>query len=96
MDIDWQQVLVWVIVGGFAGTTAGRIVAMNKVGLGLWKNIFVGMIGAIIGGGIFKLLKIDLGLGRLNISFEELIAAFVGSFIVILVWWIVSKSKPKK
>lgn len=96
MDIDWQQVLVWIIVGGFAGTIAGRIVAMNKEGLGLWKNIFVGMIGAIIGGGIFKLLKIDLGLGRLNISFEELIAAFVGSFIVILAWWIISKSKPKK
>ncbi len=94
--MDWQQILVWVIVGGFAGTVAGRIVSMNKTGLGLWKNIGVGMIGAVIGGGLFKLLKIDLGLGELKVTFEELISAFVGSLLVIFVWWIISKSKLKK
>ncbi len=94
--MDWQQILVWVIVGGFAGTLAGRIVSMNKAGLGLWKNIGVGMIGAVIGGGLFKLLKIDLGLGELRVTFEELISAFVGSLLVIFAWWIISKNSLRK
>ena len=94
--MNWQQILVWVIVGGFSGTIAGRIVSMNKTGLGLWKNIGVGMIGAIIGGGIFKLFKIDLGLGEIQVTFEELISAFVGSLLVIFVWWIISKNRSRK
>ena len=91
--MDWQQILVWVIVGGFAGTLAGRIVSRSKEGLGFWKNIGVGMIGAVIGGGIFKLFDINLGLGlnKLEINLEELISAFVGSLLVMLVAWIISK-----
>jgi uncharacterized membrane protein YeaQ/YmgE (transglycosylase-associated protein family) len=85
------QVIVWVIVGGFAGTLAGRVVTLKKEGLGRWTNFLVGIVGALLGGEIFKLLRIDFGLGELKVTFEDLIAAFLGSLVVILVWRIIAK-----
>ena len=78
------------MVGGFAGTLAGRAVTWKKAGLGRWMNLLVGMAGAVIGGGLFRLFRIDLGLGELRVTFEDLIAAFLGSLLVILVWRILA------
>lgn len=89
------QVIVWIIVGGFAGTLAGRAVTFKKEGLGRWANLLVGMIGALIGGELFKLFRIDFGLGELKVTFEDLIAAFVGSLVVIFLWRIVARSRAK-
>ena len=89
------ELIVWIIVGGFAGTLAGRAVTLKKEGLGRWMNLAVGMAGAVIGGGLFRLLRIDLGLGELKVTFEDLIAAFVGSLLVIFLWRIVAKTKAK-
>jgi uncharacterized membrane protein YeaQ/YmgE (transglycosylase-associated protein family) len=44
------QIIVWIIVGGFAGTLAGRAVTLKKEGLGRWTNLLIGMAGAVIGG----------------------------------------------
>lgn len=80
------QIIVWLIVGGLAGTLAGRLVTMKKEGLGRWTNLAIGLIGALIGGGFFKLFHIDLGLGEIKVSFEDLIAAFVGALLFIVTW----------
>jgi uncharacterized membrane protein YeaQ/YmgE (transglycosylase-associated protein family) len=90
------QIIVWIIVGGFAGTIAGRVVTLKKQGLGRWTNFLVGIIGAFIGGEAFKLLRIDFGLGDLKVTFEDLIAAFVGSLVVIFAWRIIAKIRSKK
>ena len=90
------QVIVWIIVGGFAGTLAGRVVTMKKEGLGRWTNFLVGIVGALLGGELFKLLRIDFGLGDLKVTFEDLIAAFVGSLLVIFVWRIIVKMRAEK
>jgi uncharacterized membrane protein YeaQ/YmgE (transglycosylase-associated protein family) len=90
------QIIVWLIVGGLAGTLAGRLVTMKKEGLGRWTNLVVGLIGALIGGGLFKVFHIDLGLGEIKITFEDLIAAFLGSLLFIVLWWLVSWYRGKK
>lgn len=90
------QIIVWVIVGGFAGTLAGRVVTFKKEGLGRWMNFLVGVLGAVLGGAVFKLLRIDLGLGDLKVTFEDLIAAFLGSLVVILAWRIIAKVAARK
>jgi uncharacterized membrane protein YeaQ/YmgE (transglycosylase-associated protein family) len=90
------QVIVWLIVGGLAGTLAGRLVTLKKEGLGRWTNLGVGLVGALIGGGLFKVLDINLGLGEIKITFEDLIAAFLGSLLFIVVWWLVSWFASKK
>ncbi len=86
---------MWIIVGGFAGTLAGRAVTLKKEGLGRWMNLLIGMAGAVIGGELFRLLRIDFGLGELKVTFEDLIAAFLGSLLVIFAWWIVAKTEAK-
>jgi uncharacterized membrane protein YeaQ/YmgE (transglycosylase-associated protein family) len=90
------QIIIWIIVGGFAGTLAGRVVTFKKQGLGRWANLLVGTIGAAIGGALFKLFRIDLGLGELKVTFEDLIAAFLGSLLVIFLWRLVLMFKAKK
>jgi len=39
------------------------------------------MAGALIGGTTFELFNVDLGLGDLSLSFEDLISAFVGPLL---------------
>jgi uncharacterized membrane protein YeaQ/YmgE (transglycosylase-associated protein family) len=89
-------IIVWLIVGGLAGTLAGRLVTFKKEGLGRWTNVGVGLVGALIGGGLFKVFHIDLGLGEIKITFEDLIAAFVGSLLFVLLWWLVAWYIGKK
>jgi uncharacterized membrane protein YeaQ/YmgE (transglycosylase-associated protein family) len=89
------QIIVWIIVGCFAGTLAGRAVTFKKQGLGRWTNLLVGMAGAVIGGELFKLFRIDFGLGELKVTFEDLIAAFLGSLLVIFAWRIIVRIKAK-
>jgi uncharacterized membrane protein YeaQ/YmgE (transglycosylase-associated protein family) len=90
------QFIIWIIVGGFAGTLAGRVVTFKKEGLGRWVNLLVGMVGAAVGGAFFKLLRIDLGLGEFKVSFEDLIAAFLGSLLVIFLWRIIVMLKARQ
>ncbi|HYY29651.1 MAG TPA: GlsB/YeaQ/YmgE family stress response membrane protein [Chthoniobacterales bacterium] len=90
------QFIIWIIVGGFAGTFAGRVVTFKKEGLGRWVNLLVGMAGAVVGGALFKILRINLGLGEFKVTFEDLIAAFLGSLLVILLWRIIVMFKARR
>ena len=96
MNLTVSQLVVWLIVGGLAGTLVGRLVTFKKEGLGFWTNLGVGMIGALIGGLIFRIFNIDLGLGEIRVTFEELIAAFLGSLLFVVMWWLVGKFRGKK
>jgi uncharacterized membrane protein YeaQ/YmgE (transglycosylase-associated protein family) len=81
MSISIGKIVVWLIIGALAGTLAGRLMNFSKRGFGLWASMGVGMLGALVGGLIFRLLHIDLGLGEIKITFEDLISAFVGSLL---------------
>ena len=54
------------------------------------------MLGAVVGGGLFWLLGIDLGLGEIKITFEDLISAFVGSLLCVVAWWLIRKRAAPK
>jgi uncharacterized membrane protein YeaQ/YmgE (transglycosylase-associated protein family) len=94
MTID--KIIVWLIVGALAGTLAGRLVTFSKQGFGFWTNIAFGMAGAVVGGALFGLLGINLGLGEIKITFEDLISAFVGSLICVVVWRLIRRSSEAK
>jgi uncharacterized membrane protein YeaQ/YmgE (transglycosylase-associated protein family) len=53
------------------------------------------MLGAVVGGLIFRLLRIDLGLGEIKITFEDLISAFVGSLLCIIAWRLIRKNSGR-
>ena len=96
MSIPIGKIIVWLIIGALAGTLAGRLMTFSKRGFGLWTNIGVGMLGAVVGGLIFRLLHIDLGLGQIKITFEDLISAFVGSLLCIIAWRLIRKNAESK
>lgn len=90
------KIVVWLIVGALAGTLAGRVMTFSKRGLGFWTNMAVGMIGALVGGFLFWLFHIDLHLAKIAITFEDLISAFVGSVLCIIVWRLIRRATEKK
>jgi len=96
VSIPISKIIVWLIIGALAGTLAGRLMTFSKRGLGFWANVGFGMIGAVVGGLIFRLLHIDLGLGEIKITFEDLISAFVGSLLCIIAWRLIRKDAAPK
>lgn len=95
MDIDIGQVVAWILVGGFAGSLIGRITTGSKSGYGFWKNMLLGLTGAVLGGFLFKLLGIDFGLDNLKITFNDLVAALIGTLIVLGIVWFMGRKKKK-
>ena len=96
MQITFIQIIVWFIVGALAGSLVGTVVKRSREGFGRWTNLGVGLIGAAAGGFFFDLFGIDLGLGELAISFQDLVAAFVGSLIFLVGVQIVRMQARKK
>ncbi len=80
MDLNIGQIIVWVIMGALAGSLAGILIKGQRKGFGLWGNLL-----AVIGGLIFDLLNINLGLGAITFTGEDLVAAFVGSLLVLAI-----------
>ena len=78
-----EQLVVWLIIGALAGSLAGMLVTGSRKGYGPATNILLGLIGAVIGGYVFDKLNVNLGLGSITISFDEIVAAFIGSLILL-------------
>ena len=96
MDITISDLIVWLVIGGFAGSVTGALLKRKKEGYGRMRNLAVGMAGALIGGALFKLLKIDLKLDDLEVTGEDLVSALVGSFLLMFILWLIAKKKGKK
>ncbi len=91
MHITWATIVVWLIVGALAGSLAGMVVKRSREGFGRLTNLGIGLVGALVGGVFFRIFNINLGLKQIVFSFEDLVAAFLGSLVFLLVLWIVRK-----
>ena len=80
------KLIIWLVVGAIAGTMAGRLLTFSKQGFGYWTNFGLGMAGAIVGGAIFRVLRIDLGMGELKVTFTDLVSAFAGALLCVFAW----------
>ena len=72
-----MNVVFFLLIGGIAGWLAGKI--MKGRGLGLWANIGVGVVGALLGGTLFDQLGI-----RMHGPVGQLLTATIGA--VALLW----------
>ena len=79
----WTTVVTWLIVGALAGSLTASLMGRTRRGHSRLSSLAVGLIGALIGGTLFRLLGIDLGLGKIAVSAQDLLAAFVGSLIFL-------------
>ena len=81
------QLVVWIIVGLIGGSIAGLIIRRERRGFGVWRNLGLGLVGALVGGLLFRLLGLLPGLDTVRISLRDIVAAIVGSFLVLAALW---------
>ena len=94
MDITVEQIVTWLIVGALAGYVVGRVITGKKEGYGWFTNLAVGLAGALLGGVVFALFKIDIGAG-IAISLNDVISAILGALVLLLILWMMKKYKKK-
>jgi uncharacterized membrane protein YeaQ/YmgE (transglycosylase-associated protein family) len=73
-----MSIIAWVILGLIAGFISSRIV--DKEGKGLWLNMALGIVGAIVGGVIFSAFGAT---GVTGVNLYNLIVAVIGSIVVL-------------
>jgi uncharacterized membrane protein YeaQ/YmgE (transglycosylase-associated protein family) len=75
------NLVAWLVIGLIAGWLAGTV--MKGRGFGLFGNIIVGVLGAIIGGFVLGLLGLGGAAGSFSIG--SLVTAFIGAVILLLI-----------
>ncbi len=83
-----SQFIVWIVIGLLGGSLAGLIITWDRKGFGLLRNLGVGLIGALVGGLLFRMFGLFPGLDSVAISLRDIVAAFVGSLIVLAAFWL--------
>jgi uncharacterized membrane protein YeaQ/YmgE (transglycosylase-associated protein family) len=91
-----DQLIVWIVVGLLGGCLAGALMTRARGGFGLLRNLALGLVGALVGGLLFRVFGIWPGLDRIAISLRDVIAAFVGSLVVLAALWIWQKIRSSE
>jgi len=68
----------WLLLGLVAGFIGSKIV--NKAGEGLWLDIALGIVGAIVGGVLFSALGMQ---GITGLNLWSMIVAVIGAVVVL-------------
>jgi uncharacterized membrane protein YeaQ/YmgE (transglycosylase-associated protein family) len=78
IGLVWSWI-VWIVVGGIAGAIADRVIQGNK--LGCLGNIFIGVIGGLIGGWVLdKVFNIQV-----SGVFWTFVTALVGASLLLAI-----------
>jgi len=88
MPVTLAQIVVWLIIGLIGGTIAGMLVKRERVGFGFWMNFGIGLVGALVGGLLFRVFDLLPALQEIAISLRDVISAVVGSLLFLLGWWL--------
>lgn len=88
MAISLSQIIVWLIIGAAGGTLAGALVRWQRSGFGWWTNLGIGLVGALVGGLLFRLFGILPGLESISISLRDVVSAVIGSMLFLGGLWL--------
>jgi len=82
-----EQIITWVIIGLVAGLLAGLLI--RGTGIGFGSSVIVGLLGALVGGFLFTLLRIPVPAafsGGITLAWADIFVAFVGAVIILLLF----------
>jgi uncharacterized membrane protein YeaQ/YmgE (transglycosylase-associated protein family) len=82
-----MSVLGWIVLGLIAGFIASKIV--HGQGQGFFLNVVLGVIGALVGGWVFRFFG-EAGLS--GFSLYSMFVAVIGSVIVLLAYHAVQRA----
>ena len=88
MNITLAQIVVWLMIGLIGGTVAGMAVKWQRTGFGFWTNFGIGLVGALVGGLLFRIFTLLPDLEQVAISLRDVAAATVGSLIFLVALWV--------
>jgi uncharacterized membrane protein YeaQ/YmgE (transglycosylase-associated protein family) len=76
-----MSILAWIVLGLIAGFIGSKIV--NKSGEGVFLDIILGIVGAVVGGWLFN----AFGMSHVNgLNIYSLLVAIVGAVVVLVVY----------
>ena len=84
-----MAIIAFLILGLLAGWIAGLI--MGHGGYGIFRDIALGILGAIVGGLIGSIL---FGVGVTGLNIVSLILAVIGAIILIALWRALVEHRP--
>ena len=82
-----MSVVAWIILGLVAGFVGSKIV--NKTGEGLFLDIILGIVGAIVGGWLFSLFGAS---GVTGLNLYSFAVAVIGAVVVLVVYHAVRRA----
>ncbi|MEH0072539.1 GlsB/YeaQ/YmgE family stress response membrane protein [Pannonibacter sp. Pt2-lr] len=71
--------IFWIIIGLLAGAIAHRVLDSRG---GFFGSLVVGLIGALVGGKLAEMLRLNLTGGFI----DQLVVATVGAILFLFVW----------
>jgi uncharacterized membrane protein YeaQ/YmgE (transglycosylase-associated protein family) len=83
--VSW---VAYIIIGGFAGWIAGKIVRGG--GTGIIMNIVIGVVGGFIGGGILHWFNVDVA------DRQKWVTFFVSLLGAVILLWVVGLFRKTK
>ncbi len=76
-----MSILAWIVLGLIAGFIGSKLV--NKKGEGLFLDILLGIVGAVVGGFLFKAFGAS---GVTGLNLYSLLVAVVGAVIFLVAY----------
>ena len=76
-----MSLLAWIVLGLIAGFIGSKVV--NRRGEGLVLDIILGIVGAVVGGWLFRMFG---GSGVTGLNIYSLVVAVVGAIAVLVVY----------
>ncbi len=81
-----MSIIAWIVLGLIAGFIASKLV--NKTGEGMLMDIVLGIVGAVVGGWLFRTFGMP-GVTGLNIY--SLVVAVVGAAVFLIVYHAIAR-----
>lgn len=82
-----MSILTWIILGLIAGFIGSKIV--NRRGEGLILDIILGIVGAVVGGWLFRTFGAS---GVTGLNLYSILVAVLGAIVVLLVYHAVRRA----
>ncbi len=82
--------IAWIILGLIAGFIASKIV--NKAGEGFLLDVILGVVGAVVGGWLFRTFGMR---GVTGLNLYSLIVAIVGAVVFLVVYHLLFRRRAR-
>ena len=86
-----MSIIAWIVLGLIAGFIASRIV--NKRGEGVLVDIILGIVGALVGGWLFRIFGMS---GVTGFNVYSLLVAVGGAIVVLFIYHAITGSRSTR